>query len=487
MKKRILLHAFLIVALFLNLVILQILGLQGSQSISAYGTVVYPEHQLGVFHVKPGATLPGEASWVVTISPDYGKPNLLENPGFERGIQGWGLATPPGATPMRVDILDGWLGKSAVMVSDDMGYRGGLSQYFENVPPNTTFRYRAMIKTVDVEGLEAVVLYWDVTDEAGNWYEGSLQTIRGSKDWALYETSFTTPNVPTLVTLYPALVYNRGQVWLDEVYFGKEPPEVIEVPVILNWADLYLLKPFKSESDLNKVEERLKTVPTENFWGMFFICEEIYRTDIAFYDSVDTTWFGERLLGYPLYLTDSPGATEEDWKDEMYLRMIRGFYNYFHGRTKVGITVGYDRIMPWRIDEYYGAPAVAFIQQYYDFVFAYPYTTDLEYFLQHSKPYLSAVESLFPSQKKFWILTRPWPGWPPWEREAIALEMKNCLDRDIVVTTYYETEPPLEEVWTLMLKAIELYDSNAPYFETIVYGENLLTGYVGNTYGWVRS
>jgi len=70
-----------------------------------------------------------------------------------------------------------------------------------------------------------------------------------------------------------------------------------------------------------------------------------------------------------------------------------------------------------------------------------------------------------------------------------VLEMKNCLDRGIVVTHYAMYLSPetwtFQQIWVLMLKAIELYDSGAPYFEEYVYGENLLTGYVGNTYGWV--
>jgi hypothetical protein len=64
--------------------------------------------------------------------------------------------------------------------------------------------------------------------------------------------------------------------------------------------------------------------------------------------------------------------------------------------------------------------------------------------------------------------------------------MKNCLDRNIVVTCYYWNDPPFEEIWALILKAIELYNSEVLYFEKYVRGENLLTGYAGNTYGWVE-
>jgi len=283
-------------------------------------------------------------------------------------------------------------------------------------------------------------------------------------------------------------------VWIDEAYLemeGWEPPP--DVPVILNWIEVHSLTrpysayPFTSESEIKKVEEWLKTVPTENFWGIVFIREEIYRTHIAFNDDVDTTWFDETILGYPLYLRESPTATEDEWKSEMYFRMIRGFYNYFSPLTKVGTTVGYGVIMPGLIDEYYGEPAMAFIREYYDFVFAYIYNPDLDFFKAAGEPYLSVVDELFPNQKKFWILTRIWDyNRDRWEYEAIALEMKNCLDRNMVITTFHRSEPSIEEVCSLMLKAIELYDSKAPYYEDNVHGRNLLTGYVGNTYGWVE-
>jgi hypothetical protein len=131
---------------------------------------------------------------------------------------------------------------------------------------------------------------------------------------------------------------------------------------------------------------------------------------------------------------------------------------------------------------------MAFIKEHYDFVFLYAYTRNLEDFYW-TKKYFLEIDQMFQKQKKFWILTRIWRGIndQTWEREAIALEIKNCLHRNIVVTSYYVTEPPLAETWILIKRAIELYDSNAPYFEEYVYGENLLTGYVGTTYGWVRA
>ena len=222
-----------------------------------------------------------------------------------------------------------------------------------------------MARTVDEEALEYNVLYYDMRDEEGNVVSASLKQERGSTPWTLYETIFTTPNKVTELHLFPVLVHNRGEVWIDDVVLEMEtwePP--LAIPVVLNWFEVhYPDDPFTSETELKIVEEWLKTIPTENFWGIIFIREEIYRTHISFNDNLNTTWFGEALLGYPLYLVGNSSATEDDWKSEMYLRMIRGFHNYFSPLTKVGITMG-DRILPGFKDEYYGESAIAFIQEH---------------------------------------------------------------------------------------------------------------------------
>ena len=467
--------------------VMPILGLQHSSvNISSEGTVKYPEHELGLWDVRCLAAVPEEASWIVVNSADYGKTNLLENPDFELDFLAWSLYIPPDKTPLSISLPSGYMGRSLLLTNNKLGYRGGAFQYFSNVPPNTTFHFKAMVKTVNVEGLETTILYRDVEDAEGNWYGGELERISGSSDWTLYETSFTTPNVVTRVAVFPVLVYNRGEVWIDEASLTMEGWQPPTVPVILNWYTLRLSLPIRTEQALTNLEEGLISISTENFWGIISPgYEEVYRIHIAFDDDLDTMWFGENLLGYPLYLAEKPDATKDEWMDEMYLRMIRGFYNYFSPLTKVGITWGWTDAANW--NTIYGEPAITFIQQHYEFLFFYPYTIDLEDWLKRNKPYLSAVEQLFPNQKKFWILTRIWPGNEArWEREAIALEMKSCLDRNMVITTYHESNPSLEETWALMLKSIELYDSKASYYETLIYGRNLLTGYMGDTYGWVE-
>ena len=88
------------------------------------------------------------------------------------------------------------------------------------------------------------------------------------------------------------------------------------------------------------------------------------------------------------------------------------------------------------------------------------YNPNLDIFEYAGKQYLSIIDQLFSNQKKFWILTNIWDyNTDIWKLEAIALEMKNCLDRNMLITIFYQSNPPIEQGWLLMLKAIELYES----------------------------
>jgi hypothetical protein len=313
-------------------------------------------------------------------------------------------------------------------------------------------------------------------------YPQLLNTELGA--WMIGDTIHPVPNEATwVVASTPDYRANRGNI-----------------SVILNWRSVHPpenpFNPFTTSAEIQQVEGNLTSIPAENFWGIIFVCEETYRTHVAFDDDVNTTWFGENLLGYPLYLTENPTATQDQWKDEMYFRMIRGFYNYFHPRTKIGITAnGMSTILNWKntsplkgkgVPYFFGEEAMDFIKQNYDFVILYAYTSNLTDYDVWTRQYFSFIDATFQNQKKFWILTRVWDyNQAYWETEAIALEIKNCLDRGIAITTYYWSTPPIEETWPLILKAVALYNAKLPYYESDVYGTNLLTGYVGNTYGWV--
>ena len=313
--------------------------------------------------------------------------------------------------------------------------------------------------------------------------------------------------VPEYVNVFPA---ETKWVIASNANQDSTHPFPANVNVILNhlWVHLPWDNPFRTAADLTTLENRLKTeVNPAKFWGIIFISEEHNRDSVAFNDDVNVVWFGETLLGYPLYQAQVPGATVDQWKDEMFLRMTRGFYNYYHQFTKVGQTMPYPSFQARSYVDYqafyYGTPAFNFIRQHYDFVVTYAYTTNLGKTQDNGvfkradgeadiADYFQKIDTYFPNQQKIWILTRIWDVSPTntnkayWTPEAVALEMKNALDRNMIITYQYDGDPSLESMWALMQKAIALYNSNATYTEEYTYGENMLTGYIGNTYGWVK-
>lgn len=171
--------------------------------------------------------------------------NMLTNPNFEDGLYGWVLYARPDGTPLVAEVRPGYSGNSAVLISDALATtpRGGINQSFIDVPPNTTFRFVAMLKTIDVQDLKIHFLYHDVFDAEGNWYGGKGGVITGSKDWLLYETTFVTPNVPTKVSVYPALVFNRGEVWIDTVYLEQLAPILHTVTLDSSPVKVFFVQP----------------------------------------------------------------------------------------------------------------------------------------------------------------------------------------------------------------------------------------------------
>jgi len=289
----------------------------------------------------------------------------------------------------------------------------------------------------------------------------------------------------------PPFKYELG-IWSSDASFVASIPEATVV-----FTDRYSVRPrpdltmllgdytFHTSSItstyLADSESKYKAVVASNFDGVIFLGEEVYCLNIAIENGASTTWFGEQLVGSDIY-----GGAKSAWQKEMYLRMLRGFANYWHGQgKKVGITMHYDCIS--NPDYFYGTAGYNYILANYDFVVLYIYTNNLSEFTTRTKPYFTMIDGLPAHLKKYWILTRPWyDTWQTWEREAIGLEMKNCLDMKMAITTYGASTfgYSVEETWSLMLKSIELYRASGSYYEEYVFGENLLTGIFGNTYGW---
>jgi hypothetical protein len=241
---------------------------------------------------------------------------------------------------------------------------------------------------------------------------------------------------------------------------------------------------------INTMEEEYVNIDTSRLHGILFVSEEFYRTHVQFADDVNVDWFGETLRGYPLYTVDHPGASREAWLDEMYLRMARGFYTYFHAKgVAVGVTISDSVMMPQSaLLEHYGRPAFDYMTATFEFVVLYSYTWDLEQFNVQTKAYFTLIDQFFGRMQKFWIVSKPWDSTVSmWEREITAMEIKYCLDRGIELVQVHEPAPDTRDFdysWGLLIASLSLYNT-VPFHEDYVQGMNALTGFNGYTYGWV--
>ena len=310
----------------------------------------------------------------------------------------------------------------------------------------------------------------------------------------------------------------------EVTWVAAEKPDYLppreDIKVILDWYTLHIpwgggagggnANKFWTEEQLQVVEDGLMSVPTDNFWGTLWMgSEENRRQHIGFDPGLNFTWFNETLLAYDLWIIDNPPdptnywSRVEEWKDEMCLRMMRGACEYWHSKgVKVGVMLdgtlipGYRNVW-WSIGVslHFGWPAFNYLKENFDFVIGYPFTSNLEFYNNWTIPFWDFLEEHHQKQKKFIITTQKW-YWNTenepdpiniWEPEAIALEIKDCLDKGYVIMPYYNPDPPRDEIWSMIQTGIALYESGAPFYYNYVNGTNLLTGKVGLTYGWVKT
>ena len=282
--------------------------------------------------------------------------------------------------------------------------------------------------------------------------------------------------------------------WVVATWKGYTAPAGQKV-ILSDINDVGMPRNIVTADDLAEIEGQVMLWDASKFWGVIFLSEEWWKPKVQFENGMSYTWFGQWLAGYDVWLGSHPGWTKEEWRSEMYYRLVYGFYEYFKAQgVRVGHTMGMGTVLPQNRETYFGAKAWDYIRDNSDFIFFYTYTKHLEHWLAGEKAYFDYVDELMAGgAKPFFILTQRWydkPWWDDWEPEAIALEMKNALDRDMVITVYrYNSRwnPDFHENWALMLQSVELYKQGAPYYEEYVAGRNLLTGYDGQTYGWVQT
>ena len=139
--------------------------------------------------------------------------NLVYNSGFEKGREGWVDYTPT-AHEIRVVHDQVHSGHFATLLEGEkFGYHGGRYQP-KAMGENELYYYGCWVKAENIDQLKVTLLYWDMTG-----HYTALGTITKGCDWRKYDYFFITPpqsNDPS-VGFYPALLYNIGKVWIDDV------------------------------------------------------------------------------------------------------------------------------------------------------------------------------------------------------------------------------------------------------------------------------
>ncbi|HEI8866027.1 TPA: carbohydrate-binding protein CenC [Serratia odorifera] len=156
-------------------------------------------------------------------------PNLLVNPGFEQGTQGWRSA-------------------GARVVAAGRG--GGAALYYRHSPtePYRTFSQRlsvqpgqaidfgAWIRVHNVRGASGdngASVYLQSFDAQGRFLEGSYpRGVSGSTDWQPIRARYTVPAQAARVTLGVYLRrHTSGEAWFDDLYACVRPPQPVLYPL----------------------------------------------------------------------------------------------------------------------------------------------------------------------------------------------------------------------------------------------------------------
>jgi len=152
--------------------------------------------------------------------------NLVANPGFEiEGVEGnperWRYYGGQAAVEHGLSDVAHSGKKSAYLKSAGDGYHGGWSQTLKLIP-NTEYKLSAWVKTKMVDG-KVQYVRCDVYDESQeknsvkNYHGYSAGSTTKSMDWTYFEKIFRTPDTIKSSTVYPVLLWGKGEVWVDDV------------------------------------------------------------------------------------------------------------------------------------------------------------------------------------------------------------------------------------------------------------------------------
>ncbi|MFC5457689.1 carbohydrate binding domain-containing protein [Prosthecobacter fluviatilis] len=145
--------------------------------------------------------------------PTVVKTNLLSNPSFENGLEGWTLSAYEKRGTVAVDTVEKHDGKSSIRIENPAGDDSFLQQTV-TVKPRTRYRLTGYIKTRDV-----VVKGTGATLSLAGGYEHT-EAFSGKQNWKKVSFEFDT-GAQDSIKVGPRLGHHSsmamGTAWFDEL------------------------------------------------------------------------------------------------------------------------------------------------------------------------------------------------------------------------------------------------------------------------------
>ena len=148
--------------------------------------------------------------------------NLMVNPGFEQGLDGWDFSLAPmeGLRIRTSDIAHSGK-KSAMMSSQGRPPLQMLSMYFQVLNTRQLsgkkVRLSAWLRTEDFQSKAYIRIFG--TGTYGDFRPVASRAIGGTTDWTLVSTEATFPEDTYVVWAQAGMDTNVGTIWVDDVSF----------------------------------------------------------------------------------------------------------------------------------------------------------------------------------------------------------------------------------------------------------------------------
>jgi hypothetical protein len=197
-----------------------------------------PEKYLRLIAAYTRSARPAEAldayHRLLELEPEFAQEeNLLSDGGFEEGV--WSAHKATETSSFSIDTTTSHSGQNSALIEGfakeldwyvrrvSLGLKHGMWYQAVPVEQGAVYYFGAWVKMQDVDDLQVELLRWASKDfEAGG---GSGVNMSGTRDWTYVETVLVLPTwASSEIYLAPVVVYNQGQVWVDDVRLVKLTP-----------------------------------------------------------------------------------------------------------------------------------------------------------------------------------------------------------------------------------------------------------------------